>query len=114
MLGDWFTTAYNWLADWSGLLGPLAVNHLWQATLFAALAFTVVTLLKRGPAQARYAVWLITSAKFILPSVLFVLLANQAGIELPRLFAMDAGNATVIAQVSEPAGDFSWQEMTLE
>jgi TonB family protein len=114
MLGDWFLSAYNWLADWSGLLGPLVVNHLWQATLFAALAFTVVLLLKRSPAQARYVVWLIASTKFILPSLLFVMLVNQAGFEFPALFAMDAENAEVIAQVNEPAGDFYWQVVALE
>jgi TonB family protein len=114
MLGDWFTTAHDWLADWSSLLGPLVVNHLWQATLFAGLAFTVVLLLKRSPAQARYVVWLIATTKFILPSVLFVLLANQVGFEFSALFAIDAEKAEVIAQVNEPAGDFYWQEVTLE
>jgi TonB family protein len=112
MPGDWFTTAHNWLTNWSSLLGPFVVNHLWQSTLFAALAFAAVVLLKRGPARARYAVWLMASAKFILPSAMLVLLASQAGFEFPSLFATDS--STVIAQVNEPAGDVYWQEFTVE
>jgi TonB family protein len=114
MMGEWLTTAHNWITNWSSLLGPLVVNHLWQSTLFAGLAFVAVLLLKGSPARARYAVWLIASAKFILPSAMLVLLANQVGFEFPSLFAIDSGNATVIAQVNEPAGDIYWQEFTVE
>jgi TonB family protein len=114
MMGEWLTTAHNWITNWSSLLGPLAVNHLWQSTLFAGLAFVAVLLLKGSPARARYAVWLMASAKFILPSAMLVLLANQVGFEFPSLFAIDSGNATVIAQVNEPVADIYWQEFTVE
>jgi TonB family protein len=114
MLNDWLTDAHNWLAEWSSWLWPLLINHLWQSTLFAILAFLAVLLLKRSPARARYAVWLITSAKFVLPSVLLVLLANQAGFEFPSLFTPNQENATVIAQVNEPVGDFYWQDLAVE
>jgi TonB family protein len=102
------------MAEWSSWLWPLVINHLWQSTLFAALAFLALLLLKRSPARARYAVWMLTSAKFILPSALLVLLANQAGVELPSLFTTNQENATVIAQVNEPVGDFYWQDLALE
>ncbi len=114
MPGDWLTDAHNWLAEWSSWLWPLLINHLWQSTLFAMLAFLAVLLLRRSPARARYAVWLITSTKFVLPSVLLVLLASQAGFEFPALFATYQENATVIAQVNEPVGDFYWQDFAME
>ncbi|MBI3653813.1 MAG: M56 family metallopeptidase [Acidobacteria bacterium] len=114
MLNHWLTTTHHWITDWSNWLVPLVVNHLWQSTLFALLAFAAVLLLKRSPACARYAVWLFISAKFILPSALFMLLANQAGLEFPALFATTQENATVIAQVNEPVGDFYEQDSALE
>lgn len=114
MAGEWFTTVYNWVTNWSSLLGPMVVNHLWQSTLFAVLAFAAILLLKRSPARARYAVWIMVSAKFILPSAMLVLLASQAGFEFPSLFTNDSGNATVIAQVNEPVSDVYWQESTVE
>lgn len=40
---------------------PQTANHLWQSTLFALLALGVVALIGRGPARARYIVWLIAS-----------------------------------------------------
>jgi beta-lactamase regulating signal transducer with metallopeptidase domain len=62
-------------------IGPLLVDHLWQSTLFAALALGAVLLLRRGPARARHGVWLMVSAKLALPSCALVGLAGAAGID---------------------------------
>jgi uncharacterized protein (TIGR03435 family) len=55
----------------NSLLAPLlgsSFNHLWQSTLFAALAAAMVfTLLRENKPQARYAVWLAASFKFLVP-----------------------------------------------
>jgi GWxTD domain-containing protein len=59
-------------AEWSGRLWPALANHLWQATLFAGVAFAAASLLRRAPARARHTIWLIALAKFGLPSVVFV------------------------------------------
>jgi beta-lactamase regulating signal transducer with metallopeptidase domain len=56
-----------------------AANHLWQATLFAALAFFMTLLLSRARAQTRYIVWLIAALKFALPSALIALFIKQIG-----------------------------------
>jgi TonB family protein len=77
-------TIHDWLAEWSSWIWPLFVKHLWQATLFSALALVVTWLLKRGPARARHTVWLLALAKFALPSVLFVWLGHQIGLEFNR------------------------------
>jgi len=43
------------------------VNHLWQSTLVAALAWVAALLLGRAHAKSRHAVWLAASVKFLLP-----------------------------------------------
>ena len=48
-------------------LAPLA-NHLWQSTLFAAVAALLAFFLRRDRAALRYAVWFAASVKFLVPS----------------------------------------------
>ncbi|HXD75072.1 MAG TPA: M56 family metallopeptidase [Vicinamibacterales bacterium] len=43
------------------------VNHLWQSTLAAALAWVAALVLSRARAKSRHAVWLAASLKFLLP-----------------------------------------------
>jgi len=46
---------------------PAVVNHLWQSTLFAAIAGLVTLALRKNGAGARYSVWLAASLKFLVP-----------------------------------------------
>src|SRR5579862_5493441 len=43
------------------------VAHLWQSTLFAAVAWLVALVLQRNRAQVRYWIWFTASAKFLIP-----------------------------------------------
>ena len=70
---------------------PLA-NHLWQSTVFAPAVWLLTLLLRKNHAQARYLLWLIASAKFLLPFSLLIGLGRHlagpgtaAGAQ-PRLF----------------------------
>ena len=95
---------HNWLAEWSRWGWPLLANHLWQATLFAMLVWGATVLLKRGPARARHALWLIAATKFLLPSSLLLLIAEQYGLKISLLLppAASATRSTeVIFQVAE-------------
>ena len=68
--------------SWFALrLWPALANHLWQAMLFAALVLCATLLLRHAPARVRHALWLVASAKFVLPSALFALLAGLAGFQ---------------------------------
>lgn len=57
-------------------------DHLWQSTLFAALAAALTLLFRRNGANVRYGLWFAASVKFLVPfSLLFALgkaLAPQA------------------------------------
>jgi bla regulator protein BlaR1 len=43
------------------------VSHLWQSTLFAAVAGLLTVVLRRNQARVRYWVWLAASYKFLIP-----------------------------------------------
>jgi bla regulator protein blaR1 len=75
---------------------PLA-NHLWQSTVFAGVGWLLTLLLRKNRAQARYLLWLIASAKFLLPFSLLIRLGSHLAllrtpaVPQPRLFlAMEA------------------------
>jgi TonB family protein len=68
------------LARASAWLWPALANHLWQATLFAALVACAALLLRRAPARVRFALWLVAAAKFAVPSALLAPLAVRLGV----------------------------------
>lgn len=47
-------------------LSPFA-NHLWQSTLFAAVAWVLTLTLRKNRAAVRYWLWLAASVKFLIP-----------------------------------------------
>jgi bla regulator protein BlaR1 len=57
-----------------------SINHLWQSTLFAALAWLlVVTVLRNNRPQSRYAVWLAASVKFLIPFAALIDFGSRLG-----------------------------------
>jgi bla regulator protein BlaR1 len=77
------------------------LNHLWQSTLFAGLAGLLTLALRGNRAQARYAVWLAASIKFLIP---FSLLVSMGGhFQWPvKPAIVQTGFSAVVEQVSEP------------
>jgi bla regulator protein blaR1 len=59
-------------------LQPLA-NHLWQSTLFAAVAGLMTLALRRNRAQTRYWLWLAASVKFLIPFSVLVDMGSHFG-----------------------------------
>ena len=96
-------TIHEWLAQWSEWGWPLLANHLWQATLFSAIAFPAALLLRRGPSRTRYAIWVIAGLKFALPSVLLALVIAAAGFDIPAKPASIAEGTETLAAVSQVA-----------
>jgi uncharacterized protein (TIGR03435 family) len=54
-------------------------NHLWQSTLFAGIAGLLTLLLRNNRAHARYCLWLVASAKFLVPFSLLMLVGGLVG-----------------------------------
>jgi TonB family protein len=77
------TSAHQLLAGVSSRLWPALLDHLWQATLFAGVAWLFCLLAKRASSKTRYGVWLLASIKFAVPAILFVRLLAPLDIHPP-------------------------------
>lgn len=100
------TAFYEWLSEASLWWWPRFADHLWQTTLFVLVVSVAAFTLRRGPARVRHNFWLLASAKFIVPAVLFVFLAQQAGIDSLPIFRSTPEaeqNALLVTGVTEPA-----------
>lgn len=53
------------------------LNHLWQSTLFAAIAGLLTLALRNNRAPVRYWLWFAASIKFLIPFSLLVTVGNQ-------------------------------------
>ena len=62
--------------SWGGIGATLA-NHLWQSTVFAGVVWLLILCLRKNHAQARYLLWLIASAKFLISFSLLIGLGSH-------------------------------------
>jgi bla regulator protein BlaR1 len=81
------------------------VNHLWQSTLVAALAWLVTMALRRDRAGVRYGVWLAASLKFLVPFSMFTALGERFGVRpvvvasfMPYQVMLDATGGAMISR----------------
>ncbi|MGH9605903.1 MAG: M56 family metallopeptidase [Terracidiphilus sp.] len=87
-----------WAAGWFGGL----VNHLWQSTVVVAIGWLLTLALRKNQARTRYWVWIVASAKFLLPFSLLI----DAGEWARSLFAAppvaQPALAAAMEQVAQP------------
>lgn len=81
-------------------LQPL-VNHLWQSTLFVAVAGLLTLALGKNQAQTRYGLWLAASVKFLIPFSILVQAGSHFGRQTPSAIPQSS-LSSVIEQVSRP------------
>lgn len=60
------------------------LNHLWQSTLFAAIAALLTLALRRNHARWRCGLWLAASIKFLVPFAVLVAIGNRYGWHAPH------------------------------
>jgi bla regulator protein BlaR1 len=82
-------------------ISPAVGNHLWQSTLFAAVAAMLASALRKNQARVRYRLWLAASVKFLIP---FSLLINLGGhLARPRSsVSAQNGLYSVAEELSQP------------
>lgn len=90
----------NAMTDWLSWSWPVLFNHLWQATVFAAIALAVAALMKRGSARGRYFILILASTKFVLPSAVFVFLLSQVGVDSSKIFTPSVQSSSGLQAVS--------------
>src|SRR5689334_10489878 len=81
-------------------LAPLA-NHLWQSTLFAAVAALLTLVLRKDQAALRHAVWLAASVKFLVPFSLLVSVGTSFAWN-PGVSIADPSIFAIVDDISRP------------
>jgi beta-lactamase regulating signal transducer with metallopeptidase domain len=102
------------LYDWAAWGWPRMLNHLWQSTIILLIALAFTSLFKRGPSRLRYAVLLVASAKFLVPSALLVFIVGQVGIDFDGVAVHVRGgwqSAEIIQRVAEPVIEITEMEI---
>jgi len=90
----------------SALTGVM--NHLWQSSLFAAVAGLLTLLLRRNRARTRYWIWLAASVKFLIPFSLLVEAGGHLGwreasvAQSNQSFAIEQIFAAPVAAIAAP------------
>jgi uncharacterized protein (TIGR03435 family) len=80
---------------------PAVANHLWQSTLFAALAAILTLALRKNYARVRYRLWLAASIKFLVPFSLLISLGGH--LAKPRVSESgQSGLYSVVEELSQP------------
>jgi bla regulator protein BlaR1 len=75
------------------------LNHLWQSTGVALLAWVLAIVLRNNSARVRYAIWLFASVKFLVPFQLLTYL----GARWPRTATSDSAQIyTVLEEFTRP------------
>jgi bla regulator protein blaR1 len=88
---------------WSSA-APALGNHLWQSTLFAAVAALLALTLRNYQARTRYWLWLAASAKFLIPFSLLLSIGSHLAWSLHPATSQPAMYAA-IDQISQPFTD---------
>ena len=62
----------RYFSEMPAAIAPAIANHLWQSTLFAALAAILTLAFKKNQARIRHHLWLAASLKFLVPFSLLI------------------------------------------
>ena len=76
----------------------LVYDHLWQSTVFAAVAGLSTLALRKNRARVRHALWLASSIKFLLPLALLI----ELGDRIPWHRVPPSELSSIVVAVSEP------------
>jgi uncharacterized protein (TIGR03435 family) len=97
---------------WHVVWVAAVVNHLWQSTLVAGMAWLLASALRRNQARARYWVWMVASVKFLVPFSLLI----AAGERLHEALAKPIDTpalANGLRQITVPFAQASTEPLTL-
>ena len=68
--------------SWASLWNSALFVHLWQSTLFVVAIWLLSLVLRRHTARTRYWLWMIASAKFLVPFSLLIAAGQSLHLDL--------------------------------
>src|SRR5260370_27035612 len=78
------------------------LNHLWQSTIFAAVAWLLTIAFRQNRAHVRYWLWFSASVKFFVPFALLINLGSRLPWAPAAQSIAEQGIAVTIVQISQP------------
>jgi len=91
----------EYLSGVRAVISPAVGNHLWQSTLFAAVAAMLTLALRKNQARVRYRLWLAASVKFLIPFSLLISVGSH--LARPRnSVSVENGLYSVAEELSQP------------
>jgi uncharacterized protein (TIGR03435 family) len=78
------------------------VNHLWQSTVFAAGVWLLTFVLRRNQAHTRHRLWVLASAKFLLPLSLLISAGGWLEARMQTPVAQPAAISILMEGLTEP------------
>jgi uncharacterized protein (TIGR03435 family) len=78
------------------------VNHLWQSTAIAGIAWVLAQALRKNHARARYWVWMIASVKFLFPLSLLMTVGEWLRSLIETPIVAKPAFANVMQQMAQP------------
>ena len=81
--------------SWASLWNSAIFIHLWQSTIFLVVIWLLTLALRRNAAQTRYRLWMMASAKFLIPFSLLI----AAGQSLHLVFGSTVSQHTFSSAV---------------
>ncbi|WP_158820581.1 M56 family metallopeptidase [Granulicella sp. S156] len=89
-------------AFWDGSWTAAVVNHLWQSTVVAGIAWALALALRKNHARARYCLWMIASVKFLLPLSLLMAVGELFQSLVATPIVAKPALANVMGQMAQP------------
>ncbi len=86
------------------MISDFFLNHLWQSTLFAAMAALLTLLFRKNHARVRYSLWLAASIKFLIPFSLFIAIGNSIDFSRQRAASIAQPAVAIVEGFSQPFG----------
>jgi uncharacterized protein (TIGR03435 family) len=94
-----WTAAWAW--DWTGAWSGALIDHLWQSTIFTLAAWALAMALRHNQARTRYSLWLLASAKFLVPFSIFVAAGERLQLRMGAPVAQP-GFSTLVENFAQP------------
>jgi uncharacterized protein (TIGR03435 family) len=90
-----------WMGMWTGAWAGALINHLWQSTIFTLAAWVLAQALRRNQARTRYWLWLLASAKFVVPFSIFVAAGERLQLRMCSSAAQPA-ISSLVENIAQP------------
>jgi uncharacterized protein (TIGR03435 family) len=82
-------------------------NHLWQSTIFSAVAALLTLFFRKNHARIRFSLWLAASIKFLVPFSLLIAIGDSINFSWKQTTPVPPAAISYVENISQPFGVIS-------